>query len=91
MFHQNKLRLDFQFQITHIVLLKKPRDLMQVSTPCAQSGLRSEQVGWYQQATSVPFCHVIVDLTPRTVDRLSYSTYTGSNISKNYKPAILKN
>ena len=39
-----------------------------------QLDLGSELVDWYRDATSVPFGHLLVDLSPRTDDRLSYCT-----------------
>ena len=63
---------------------------MQVTTLGAQLGLGSELVDWYRDATSVPFGHLLVDLSPRTDDRLSYCTNRGSAPSKFYVPERLK-
>ena len=43
---------------------------MQVSTLNAQLGLGSELVGWYRDAASVPYSHLLIDLLPRTDDQL---------------------
>ena len=56
---------------------------MQRTTLSTQLGLGSERVGWYRDATSVPFGHLLIDLSPRTDDRLRYCTNTGSTPSKN--------
>ena len=69
-FHQSKLGRDVELQNTHIVLFKSPRDVMQVTTLGAQLGLGSELVDWYQDATSVPYGQLLIDLSPRTDDRL---------------------
>ena len=53
-FHQSKLGRYVELENTHIVLLKSPRDVMQVPTLAAQLGLGSELVDWYRDATSVP-------------------------------------
>ena len=82
MFHQSKRRRDVELQNTQNVLFKFPRDVMQVSTLSAQLGLRSELFDWYRDATSVPFGHSLIDLSPRTDDRLRYFTNTGSIPSK---------
>ena len=82
LFHQSKLGRDVQLKKTHIVLFKSPRDVMQVTTLSTQLGLGSELVGWYRDAMSVPFGHLLIDLSPRTDDRLRYCTNTGSNPSK---------
>ena len=63
---------------------------MQVTTVSTQLGLGSELVDWYRDATSVPFGHLLVDLSPRTDDRLRYCTNTGSLPSKFYNPDRLK-
>ena len=63
---------------------------MQVSRLSAQLGLGSELVDWYQDSTSVPYVHLLVDLSPRTDDRLRYCTNTGSLPSKFSIPDWLK-
>ena len=89
-FHRSKLGRDVELQNTHIVLLKCPHDLMQVTTLGAKLGLGSELVDWYRDATSVPFGHLLIDLSPRTNDRLRYCTDSGSIPSKFYIPERLK-
>ena len=90
LFHQSKLRRDVELQNTHIVPFKSPRDVMQVTTLSTQLSLGSELVVWYRDATSVPFGHLLIDLSPRTDDRLHYCTNTGSIPSKFYIPERLK-
>ena len=63
---------------------------MHVTTLSTQWGLGSELVDWYRYATSVPFGHLLIDLSPRTDDRLRYCTNSGSGPSKNYIPYRLK-
>ena len=82
LFHQSKLGRDVELQNTHIVLFKSPRDVMQVTTVSTQLGLGSELVDWCRDVTSVPFGHLLIDLSPRTDDRLRYCTNTGSISSK---------
>ena len=90
LFHLSKLGRDVELQNTHIVLFKTPRDVMQVTTLSTQLGLGSELVDWYWDATSVPFGHLLIDLSPRTHDRLRYCTKRGSVPSKFYIPERLK-
>ena len=90
LFHQSKLGRDVELQNTHIVLFKSPRDVMQVTTLSTQLGLGSELVDWYRDATSVPIGHLLIDLSPRTEDRLRYCTNSGSVPSKFYIPERLK-
>ena len=63
---------------------------MQVTTLSTQLGLGSELVDWYRDATSVPFGHLLIDLSPRTDNRLPYCTNSGSVPSKFYIPERLK-
>ena len=90
LFHQSKLGRDVELQNTHIVLFKSPQDVMQVTTLSTQLGLGSELVDWYRDATSVPFGHLLIDLSPRTDDRLRYCTNSGSVPSKFCIPERLK-
>ena len=86
LFHQSKLGRDVELQNAHIVLFKSPRDVLQVTTLNTQLGLGSELDDWYRDATSVPFGHLLIDLSPRTDDRLRYCKNTGSVPSKFYIP-----
>ena len=63
---------------------------MQVTTHSTQFSLASELVDSYRDATSVPFGHLLIDLSPRTDDRLRYCTNSGSVPSKFYFPDRLK-
>ena len=89
-FHQSKQGRDVELQNTHIDLFKSPRDVMQVTTLSTQLGLGSELVDWYWDATSVPFGHLLMDLSPRTDDRIPYCTNSGSVPSKFFIPERLK-
>ena len=90
LFDQSKLGKDVELQNTHIVPFKSPRDVMQVTTLSTQLGLGSELIDWYRDATAVPFGHLLIDLSPRTADRLRYCTNSGSVPSKFYIPERLK-
>ena len=46
--------------------------MIQFSTPSAQLELRSELFDWYRDATSVPYGKILIDLSPRTDNRLRY-------------------
>ena len=69
---------------------KFPRDVMQVTTLGAQLYLSWELVYWYRDATSVPFGHLFIDLSPRTDGRLRYCTISGSIPSNFYIPDRLR-
>ena len=61
---------------------------MQVTTLSTQLGFGLELVDCYQDATSVPSGHLLIDLSPGTDDRLRYCTNTIP--SKFYIPDRLK-
>ena len=82
LFHQSKLGRDVALQNTHIVLFKSPGDVMQVTTRSTLMGFGSELVDWYRDATFVHFGHLLIDLSPRTDDRLRYCKNTGTIPSK---------
>ena len=90
LFHQSKFGRDVELQNTHFVLFKSPRDVMQVKTLGAELGLGSELVDWYWDAISVSHGHSMIDLSPRTDDRLRYCTKAGSIPSKFCTPDSLK-
>ena len=90
LFHQSKLGRDVELQNTHIVLFKSPRDVHQIATLSVKLGHRSALVEWYRDKTSVPLGHLLIDLSPRTEDRLSYCTNSGNIPSKFYVPDNLK-
>ena len=70
LFHQSKLGKDVELQNIHIVLFKSPPDVHQVAMLSVQLGLGSALVDWHWEATSAPFGHLLIDLSPRTDDRL---------------------
>ena len=90
LFHQSKLGRDVELQNTHIVLFKSPRDVHQSATLSVQLGLGSALADWYRDATSVPFGHLLIDLSLRTDDRLRYCTNSGNSPSKFYVTDNLK-
>ena len=49
---------------------------MQVSTLSAQLQFGSELFDWYRGATSAPYVHLLIDLSPRTDDHLPYCIKT---------------
>ena len=90
LFHKSTFGRDIELQTTHLALFKSPRDIMQINTISVQLGLGSSLVDWYREATSVPFGHLLIDLSPRTDDRLHYCTNSGKSPSKFYVPESLK-
>ena len=74
LFHQGSLGRDIELQNTHIVLFKSPRDVQQVRILSRQLGLGSELEQWYKLAISKPYGHLMIDLHPKTVDCLRFSS-----------------
>jgi hypothetical protein len=87
LFHKSSLGRDIELQNTHIVLFKSPRDVHQVGKLSHQLGLGRQLIEWYKDATSKPFGHLLVDLSPRTVDKLRFCTATTSYPSQFYLPS----
>ena len=87
LFHQSRLGGDIELQQnTRIVLFKSPRDVLQIGTLSQQLGLGFQLKDWYTTATSVPYGHLLIDLTPKTVDSLRYCTNSGSTPSLIFLP-----
>ena len=86
LFRQRRLVKDIELQNTHIDLFKSPRDILQINTLSQQLGLGSQLEDWYTTATSVPYGHLLIDLTPKTVDSLRYCTNSGSTTSLLFLP-----
>ena len=86
LFHQSKLGRDVELQNAHIVLFKSPRDVLQINSVSQQLRLGSQLKEWYQDATSTPYGHLLIDLTSKTIDSLRYCTNSGSVPSKFYLP-----
>ena len=87
LFHQSKLVRDVELQNTHIVLFKSPRDVLQIKTLSQQLGLGSHLKEWYEDATYVPYGHLHIAVTPKTVHSLRYCSNKGSVSTKFYLPA----
>ena len=87
---RSKLDRNFEVQNMLIVLFKTPSDVMQISLLTAQLGLRSELIDWYWDTTSVPCSHLLIVVSPRTVDRLRCCTNNGFTPSKFHIPDRLK-
>ena len=86
LFHKSPIGRDVELQNTHIVIFKSPRDVMQISKLGQQLGLGSQFTDWYKDATSKPFGHLLIDLSPQTVDQLRFCTESGSVPSRFYLP-----
>ena len=90
LFHQSKLAKDVELQNTHTVGFKSPWDVHQVATLSVQLGFGSVLIDWYRDAKYVHFGHLLIDLSPRTDDRVRYCRNSGNISSKVYVPDNLK-
>ena len=73
-------------QNTHIVLFKSPRDVQQIDVLGKQLGLGSTLKKWYVDASSKPYGHLMIDLSPKTPDLLRYCIDVTSFPSQFYLP-----
>ena len=76
--HQRKMGRDVELQNTQTVFFKSPRDVLPINSLSQQLSLGSQLKEWYQDATSTPYGHLLIDLTPKTLDSLRYCTNSGS-------------
>ena len=70
--HQGRLGREIELQKTHIVLFKSSRDVLQKNTLSQELGLGSQLKDWYTKATSIHYGHLLIVLTPKTVDSLRF-------------------
>ena len=71
-------------------MFNSPRDVSQINTLNQHLGLGSQLEEWYQDAPSVPFGHLFIDLTTKTVDLLRYCSNSGSVPLKSFLPARIE-
>ena len=74
-------------QKTHIVLFKPPRDVQQISVLGKLLGLGNTLQKWYAGATSVPYGHLMIDLSTKANNLLHCSTAVTSFPTKFYLPS----
>ena len=86
LFHKSSLGRDIELQNTHIIMFKSPRDVHQIRKLGQQLGLDKNFLEWYKRATSEPFGHSMIDLSPRTDDRLRFCSHSGSSPSHFFLP-----
>ena len=58
--------------LTHILLLKSPRDINQIDYLGRQLGCRSDLLSAYRSATSENFGHLLIDLDPQCHENLRF-------------------
>ena len=87
LFHKSSNGRDIDLQNTHIVLFKSPRDVQQVKVLSRQLGIGRQLVDWYIDATTKPFGHLMIDLSPKTDDLIRYCTNCTSFPSQFYLPS----
>ena len=86
-FHTSTNGRDNELQHTHMVLFKSPRDVQQIDVLGKQLGLGNTQRKWYVDATSTPYGHLMIDLSPESNDLLRYSTDVTSFPSEFFLPS----
>ena len=61
-----------------MVFFKSTSGVLQINSFSHKLGLGSQLKEWYQNATTIPCVHLVIDLTLKTVYPLKYSTNSGS-------------
>ena len=69
-----------------MVLFKSSREILQINTLSQRLGLGSQLKDWYTKATSIPYGHLLIDVTPKTVDSLRLFTNSASTPSISFLP-----
>ena len=74
LFHKSANGRDTELQNTNTVLFKSSHYVQQLVVVGEQPGLGNTLRKWLADATSIPFGHIMVDLSPETNDLFRYST-----------------
>ena len=72
LFHKSPIGRDVELQLTHIVLFQSPRDINQIERLGQQLGKQKFLPLCYKDATSKPFGFLMIDLSPKTLDRFDF-------------------
>ena len=72
LFQQSKWSQTIGLNTSHIILLKSPRDIQQISYIGKQLNDTKFLKDSYDLATKQPFGHLLIDLDPKTTDSLRY-------------------
>ena len=70
LFRQSEPWKDVELQNTHIDRFKLPRDVVQMKTPNTRPRFGPELLEWFRDATSVPYIHLLIELSPWTGDQV---------------------
>lgn len=70
LYHKSKNSKTIDLNITHLILLKNPRDINQIDHLGRQLGCRRILIDSYRTATLEPFGHLLIDLSPHCCDLL---------------------
>ena len=74
LYHQSRWSRTIDLNTTHIVLFKSPRDLQQIDNFGRQLKKDEFLRDCYNQATSLPYGHLLIDLDPKTSEVLRFSS-----------------
>ena len=72
LFQQSKWSRTIDLNSTHIILLKSPREIQQITYIGKQLNNTSFLKESYKLATKLPFGHLLIDLDPKNSDSLLY-------------------
>ena len=74
LFHTTPIARDVELQLTHVLLFQSPYDINQFKRPGQQLRKQKIQSFCYKEATSKPFRFLMIDLSPKTLEILRFST-----------------
>lgn len=88
LFHQSKLSRTIDLNTTHIILFNSPRDIQQITHFARQLNKTAFLKDAYANAVAEQYGHLIIDLDPKTSEKLRYcSNITGPFPSVFYLPS----
>ena len=70
-----------ELNVTQMLLMKNPRDIVQIDCLGRQLGCRSLLLSAYKSATSKPFGHLLIDLDPRCDEKLRLCSQINSDVT----------
>ena len=86
---QNAKTIDLN--VTHILLMKNPRDIIQIDCLGRQLGCRSLLLSAYKTATAATFGQLLIDLDPRCDEKLRLCSQINENVAVFFCAKTLQN
>ena len=91
LYQKSKNSKTIDLNVTHMLLLKNPRDIIQIDVLGRQLGSRNLLLSAYKTATQEPFGHLLIDLNPRCCEQLRLCSNLTDNFTIFYSSQTLDN